>query len=174
MKLKKFPIIIALSILSSLIVASLYLMGFNLLTSPPKTAEELLDLHLTEDNQTLSEDVGGDGGLVSALLPPKLSYFQFMLSFSANLKDDKNIMNMEVALSTFKGEFYMARLKHHEPALRRVILDTLSETPEFLARTKLGKEELSETLLLEINLKLEDLNEEPAIEGVHFTSFAIR
>ena len=174
MKLKKFPIIIALSILSSLIVASLYLMGFNLLTSPPKTAEELLDLHLTEDNQTLSEDVGGDGGLVSALLPPKLSYFQFMLSFSANLKDDKNIMNMEVALSTFKGEFYMARLKHHEPALRRVILDTLSETPEELARTKLGKEELSETLLLEINLKLENLNEEPAIEGVHFTSFAIR
>ena len=42
MKLKKFPIVIALSILSSLIVASLYLMGFNLLTSPPKTAEELL------------------------------------------------------------------------------------------------------------------------------------
>ena len=174
MKLKKFPIIIALSILSSLIVDLLYFMGFNLLTTTPKTAEELLDLHLTEDNQTLSEDVGGNGGLVSALLPPKLSYFQFMLSFSANLKDDKNIMNMEVALSTFKGEFYMARLKHHEPALRRVILDTLSEMPEELARTKLGKEELSETLLLEINLKLEDLNEEPAIEGVHFTSFAIR
>ena len=72
MKLKKFPIIIALSILSSLIVALLYFMGFNLLTTPPKTAEELLELHLTEDNQTLSEDDGGDG-LVSALLPPKLS-----------------------------------------------------------------------------------------------------
>ena len=173
MKLKKFPIIIALSILSSLLVVVLYFMGFSLLSTPPKSAEELLELHLTEDNQTLSED-DGSGGLVSAILPPKLSYFQFMLSFSANLKDDKNIMNMEVALSTFKGEFYMARLKHHEPALRRVILDTLSETPEDEARTKLGKEELSEILLLEINLKLENLAEEPAIEGVHFTSFAIR
>jgi len=173
MKLKKFPIIIALSILSSLLVVLLYFMGFNLLSTPPKSAEELLELHLTEDNQTLSED-DGSGGLVSAILPPKLSYFQFMLSFSANLKDDKNIMNMEVALSTFKGEFYLARLKHHEPALRRVILDILSETPEDEARTKLGKEELSEILLLEINLKLENLAEEPAIEGVHFTSFAIR
>ena len=173
MKLKKFPIIIALSILSSLLVVLLYFMGFNLLSTPPKSSEELLELHLTEDNHTLSED-DGSGGLVSAILPPKLSYFQFMLSFSANLKDDKNIMNMEVALSTFKGEFYMARLKHHEPALRRVILDTLSETPEDEARTKLGKEELSEILLLEINLKLENLAEEPAIEGVHFTSFAIR
>jgi flagellar basal body-associated protein FliL len=173
MKLKKFPIIIALSILSSLLVVLLYFMGFNVLSTPPKSAEELLELHLTEDNQTLSEN-DESGGLVSAILPPKLSYFQFMLSFSANLKDDKNIMNMEVALSTFKGEFYMARLKHHEPALRRVILDTLSETPEDEARTKLGKEELSEILLLEINLKLENLAEEPAIEGVHFTSFAIR
>ena len=83
-------------------------------------------------------------------------------------------MNMEIALSTFKGEFYMARLKHHEPALRRVILDNLAETPENEARTKKGKEKLSQKLLSEINLKLEILNEEPAIEGVHFTAFAIR
>ena len=42
------------------------------------------------------------------------------------------------------------------------------------ARTKEGKEKLSEKLLLEINLKLEMLSEDPAIEGVHFTAFAIR
>ena len=88
------------------------------------------------------------------LLPPKLSYFQFQLSFSANFKNDKNIMNTEIALSTFEGEFYLARIKHHEPALRRVILDTIAETPEEDARTKIGKENLAHKLLSEINSKL--------------------
>ena len=81
------------------------------------------------DNVSSEENINEDG-LVSALLPPKLSYFQFQLSFSANFKNDKNIMNTEIALSTFEGEFYIARIKHHEPALRRVILDTIAETPE--------------------------------------------
>ena len=45
---------------------------------------------------------------------------------------------------------------------------------EVEARTKEGKEKLSEKLLSEINLKLEMLSEDPAIEGVHFTAFAIR
>jgi len=55
-----------------------------------------------------------------------------------------------------------------------VILDTLSETPEESARTKKGKNELAAKLLSEINLKLEFLSEKPAIEGVHFTAFAVR
>lgn len=173
MKLKKFPLIILFCLLSSAVVIFLYVMGFSFLTIPPKSAEDLLDEHLKEDNLSQLEEGSGES-LVSAILTPKLSYFQFMLSFSANLKNDKNIMNMEIALSTFKGEFYMARLKHHEPALRRVILDNLAETPENEARTKKGKEKLSQKLLSEINLKLEILNEEPAIEGVHFTAFAIR
>ena len=173
MKLKKFPLIILFCFLSSGVVVFLYIIGFNSLTTPPKSAEDLLEEHLKEDDLTQLVEGSGDG-LVSAILPPKLSYFQFQLSFSANLKNDKNIMNMEIALSTFEGEFYMARLKHHEPALRRVILDNIAETPENEARTKEGKEKLSEKLLLEINLKLEMLSEDPAIEGVHFTAFAIR
>ena len=55
-----------------------------------------------------------------------------------------------------------------------MILDTLSETPEESARTKKGKDELAAKLLSEINLKLEFLSEKPAIEGVHFTAFAVR
>ena len=40
--------------------------------------------------------------------------------------------------------------------------------------TKIGKENLAQKLLSEINGKLESLSEDPAIEGVHFTAFAIR
>ena len=129
MKLRQFPLIVLFCLLSSSVVVFLYIIGFNFLTIPPKSAEDLLEEHLNEDDLTQLVEGTGDG-LVSAILPPKISYFQFQLSFSANLKNDKNIMNMEIALSTFEGEFYMARLKHHEPAIRRVILDNIAETPE--------------------------------------------
>ena len=173
MRLKKIPLIILFCLLASAVVIFLYIMGFNFLTIPPKSSEALLEEHMQEDNLSSLEDENG-GGILEAIIAPRLSYFTFVLSFSANLKNDKNIMNMEVALSTFEGEFYLARLTHHEPALRRVILDTLSETPEESARTKKGKDELAAKLLSEINLKLEFLSEKPAIEGVHFTAFAVR
>ena len=173
MRLKKIPLIILFCLLASAVVIFLYIMGFNFLTIPSKSSETLLEEHMQEDNLSSLEDENG-GGILEAIIAPRLSYFSFLLSFSANLKDDKNIMNMEVSLSTFEGEFYLARLTHHEPALRRVILDTLSETPEETARTKKGKNELAAKLLSEINLKLEFLSEKPAIEGVHFTAFAVR
>ena len=173
MILKKIPLLIILCITSSVLTILFYLFSFNFFATPPKTSKELLEEHLKIDNISTEDSVGEDG-LVSVILTPKLSYFQFQLSFSANFKNDKNIMNTEIALSTFKGEFYMARIKHHEPALRRVILDTIAETPEENARTKQGKEKLAEKLLYEINSKLESLSEDPAIEGVHFTTFAIR
>ena len=173
MILKKIPLLIILCIASSILIILFYLFSFNFFATPPKTSKELLEEHLKTDNIS-SEDSVGEDGLVSAILTPKLSYFQFQLSFSANFKNDKNIMNTEIALSTFEGEFYMARIKHHEPALRRVILDTIAETPEEDARTKIGKERLAKKLLNEINAKLENLSEDPLIEGVHFTAFAIR
>ena len=71
-------------------------------------------------------------------------------------------------------ESFTSKIKHHEPALRRVILDTIAETPEEDARTKIGKERLAKKLLYEINAKLENLSEDPLIEGVHFTAIAIR
>ena len=168
---KKIPILIVLCATASILVILFYMLGYNVLTVPPKSSEQLLEDHFQIDNISSEENIDEEG-LVSALLPPKLSYFQFQLSFSANFKNDKNIMNTEIALSTFEGEFYLARIKHHEPALRRVILDTIAETPE--ARTKIGKENLAQKLLSEINTKLESLSEDPAIEGVHFTAFAIR
>ena len=173
MKLKKFPLIMLFCLLASVIVILLYIMGFNTLTIPPKSSEALLEEHMQEDNLSPVDEENG-GGILGSIIAPRLTYFPFILSFSANLKGDKNIMNMEVALSTFEGEFYMARLTHHEPALRRIILDTLSEIPEESARTKKGKDELAAKLLYEINLKLELLSEKPAIEGVHFTAFAVR
>ena len=173
MILKKIPLLIILCIASSILIILFYLFSFNFFATPPKTSKELLKEHLKTDNIS-SEEIVGEDGLVSAILAPKLSYFQFQLSFSANFKNDKNIMNTEIALSTFEGEFYMARIKHHEPALRRVILDTIAETPEEDARTKIGKERLAKKLLNEINAKLENLSEDPLIEGVHFTAFAIR
>ena len=83
-------------------------------------------------------------------------------------------MNIELALATLEGEGYHARLKHHEPALSKVVLATMSETPEELIRTKKLKEEFALNLLNAINLKLEELEEDPAIESVNFSAFAIR
>ena len=50
----------------------------------------------------------------------------------------------------------MAKIKHHEPALRRVILDTIAETPEEDARTKIGKETLLKNYYMKLmqNLKI--------------------
>ena len=173
LKLKIPYILTILSVISSITIAVLYYVGFNIFSKPEPTPQELLEQKLQEGNSTIIEEDSG-GGLVDALLPPKLSYFQFVLSFSSNLKHDNNIMNIELALATFEGEGYHARLKHHEPALRKIVLDTMSETPEELIRTKKGKEEFALNLLNAINLKLEALEEEPAIESVHFSSFAIR
>jgi flagellar basal body-associated protein FliL len=169
---KKSLILLILSVTSSIIVIFLYFIGFNIFSTPKLTPSELLEQQLNNDNESINIDDGTS--LVDVFLEPKLSYFQFVLSFSSNFKGDNNIMNMELALSTFEGENYHARLTHHEPALRRVVLDTMSETEEDLVRTKKGKEALALTLLLAINNKLESLQEEPAIEEVHFSSFAIR
>ncbi len=173
MNKRKIPfILMGLCIFSSITIIILYALGFRIFTTPELTPQELLELELAEDNSS-SEEIE-DGGLVAALLPPKLTYFQFILSFTSNFKNDKNIMNMELALATFEGEGYHARLKHHEPALRRVVLDTMAEIEEESVKTKKGKDDLASILLSQINLKLEQLKEDPAIESVHFSSFAIR
>ena len=96
---KRIPILIVLCASASILVILFYLLGYNVLTVPPKSSEQLLEDHLQIDNVSSEENIDKDG-LVSALLPPKLSYFQFQLSFSANFKNDKNIMNTEIALST--------------------------------------------------------------------------
>tara|TARA_Y100000746_G_C15135663_1_gene298655 strand:+ start:35 stop:556 length:522 start_codon:yes stop_codon:yes gene_type:complete len=173
MNKRKIPfILMGLCIFSSIMILVLYILGFRIFTSPELTPKELLEQELAEDNS--SSDKNEDLGLVAALLPPKLTYFQFVLSFTSNFKNDKNIMNMELALATFEGEGYHARLKHHEPALRRVVLDTMAEIEEESVKTKKGKDDLASILLSQINLKLEQLEEDSAIESVHFSSFAIR
>ena len=59
MKLKKFPLIILFCLLSSSVVVFLYIIGFNFFTIPPKSAEDLLEDHLKEDDLTpLVEDNG--------------------------------------------------------------------------------------------------------------------
>ena len=172
-KSKSTLILILSSIFSSIIVITLFILFFNIISQPKPTPEELLELELSSSNETAIVS-SEDGGLADFILPPKLEYFQFLSSFSANMKNDSNIMNTEIALSTFEGEFYFERLKHHEPALRKVILDTIADSEESIIRTRKGKQQLAETLLQEINNKLIALGEEPKIEEVHFSSFAIR
>ena len=87
---KKIPILIVLSATASILVILFYLLGYNVLTVPPKSSEQLLKDHLQIDNVSLEENIDEDG-LVSALLPPKLSYFQFQLSFSANFNQKYKI-----------------------------------------------------------------------------------
>ena len=86
MKLKKIPLIILFCLLASTAVMFLYIMGFNFLTIPPKSSEALLEEHMQLDNLSSMEDENG-GGILEAIIAPRLSYFPFVLSFSANLKD---------------------------------------------------------------------------------------
>ena len=174
-KNKSTLILILACIFSSIAVIVLFVTFFNIFAQTQPTSEELLALELSNANETeiiTSED--SDSGLTNFIIPPKLQYFQFMASFSANMKNDSNIMNTEIALSTFEGDYYFERLKHHEPALRKIILNTIADFEESLIRSKKGKQELAETLLQEIKNKLVELGEEPKIEEVHFSSFAIR
>ena len=97
LKDKSKILIIGISSLSSIVVIIFFVTFFNILTKPQPTAEELLELELSDENVTTESSVEA-GGLVAVLLPPKLSYFQFILSFSANMKNDTNIMNTEIAL----------------------------------------------------------------------------
>ena len=174
LKNKSTLILIFISILSSIIVIFLFVIFFNIFSEPKPTPKELLELKLSNSNgEEKIKDENGNG-LANLLIPPKLSYFQFVLSFSANMKNDTNIMNTEIALSTFEGDNYKARLTHHEPALRKVILDTIADISEDLIRTQKGKQELASKLLIVINDKLLQLGEDPKIEEVHFSSFAIR
>ena len=172
-KNKSTLILILACIFSSIAVIVLFVTFFNIFAQTQPTSEELLALELSNANETEIITSEG-GGLTNFIIPPKLQYFQFMASFSANMKNDSNIMNTEIALSTFEGDYYFERLKHHEPALRKIILDTIADFEESLIRSKKGKQELAETLLQEIQNKLVALGEEPKIEEVHFSSFAIR
>ena len=101
MSLKKFPLIILFCLLSSALVIFLYVMGFNFLTIPPKSAEALLEEHLQEDNLSSLEDEKG-GGILETIIAPRLSYFPFVLSFSANLKDDNELVLL--SRSNFDGD----------------------------------------------------------------------
>ena len=85
------------SILSSFIVITLFILFFNIFSQPKPTPEELLELELSSSNETAIVS-SKDGGLADFILPPKLEYFQFLSSFSANMKNDSNIMNTEIAL----------------------------------------------------------------------------
>ena len=172
-KNKSTLILILACIFSSIAVIVLFVTFFNIFSQTQPTSEELLALELSNANET-EIITSEDGGLANFIIPPKLKYFQFMASFSANMKNDSNIMNTEIALSTFEGDYYFERLKHHEPALRKIILDTIADFEESLIRSKKGKQELAETLLQEIQNKLVALGEEPKIKEVHFSSFAIR
>ena len=64
---KKIPILIVLCVTASILVILFYLLGYNVLTVPPKTSEQLLEAHLQIDNVSSEENID-ENGLVSVLL----------------------------------------------------------------------------------------------------------
>ena len=54
---KKIPILIVLCATASILVILFYLLGYNVLTVPPKTSEQLLEEHCQIDNLSSERNI---------------------------------------------------------------------------------------------------------------------
>ena len=85
---KKIPILIVLCATASILVILFYLLGYNILTVPPKTSEQLLEDHMQIDNVTSEKiriffPIISRNTLQTFILPVTLVYINYNFNYDS-------------------------------------------------------------------------------------------
>jgi flagellar protein FliL len=102
------------------------------------------------------------------------SYYPIEETFTSNLRDSSEMIQISVGVSTYYDEKMLAALELHEMALRSSILLTLSNQDALQISTPGGKQVLKKDLKRAINDVLEAKEGFGGVDDVYFTSFVIQ
>ncbi|MCW1429360.1 flagellar basal body-associated FliL family protein [Novosphingobium sp. JCM 18896] len=97
-------------------------------------------------------------------------YYSFDKPFTANLKYNADMIQVEVALSS-RFATTIDALKTDSPALRSVVLDVLSSASEETAMSDAGKHQLEAAIAAAINKQLQSDGYAGGVDAAYFTSF---
>lgn len=99
------------------------------------------------------------------------SYYEFPGPFTANLRNSRHFVQVQIAVATQYDEQVIANVKSHEPAIRGAIIATLSDCTDGDIIGVEAKNRLAEKLRDAINVVLEKKTRFGGVEEVSFTSF---
>ena len=150
--------------------------------TPVEQVEELIERRLAATGQlpTKTEDeIRAEKGEKVFKKTPKFdiyktSYYTFENSFLTHLKGSRNFVEFTIGVSTQYDARIIENVERHKLALRSVILNAVSEfTYDGLSSIN-GREMLADSIMKELNKKLEKLERFGGIEDVYFTAFTIQ
>ena len=104
----------------------------------------------------------------------KASYYPIEETFTSNLRDGSEMIQVSLGVSTYYDEKFMEALELHEMAVRSSILLTLSNQDALQISTPGGKLVLKKDLKRAINEVLEAKEGFGGVDDVYFTSFVIQ
>ena len=99
------------------------------------------------------------------------SYYEFPGPFTANLRNSRHFVQVQIAVSTQYDDQVIANVKSHEPAIRGAIIATLSDCTDGDIIGVEAKTRLADKLRDAINVVLEKKTRFGGVEEVSFTSF---
>ena len=127
-----------------------------------------------EENLLEDEQIKDENGMV---LFDTHNYYQFEIPFAINVKDSKNILTFDLAISTFQtaitASFFLENFVAFVPALRSEVLKELSKYNYDELKSSISREDLLKTLKKVMNKKLEELGSEPSIDKVFFVNYVL-
>ncbi len=105
------------------------------------------------------------------------NYYQFELPFSINIKDTKNILTFDLAISTFQTSltagFFLENFSAFVPALRSEVLKELSKYDFDELKSSQNRKNILNILKKVINKKLQELGSDPSVDKVFFVNYVL-
>ena len=102
------------------------------------------------------------------------SYYTFADNFTTNLNKSKQFLQISVGVSTQYDETVIENVEKHQMALRSEVLGVIGTYSVEDIDGKMGRDQLADSIMEAINIKLLDLEGFGGVEGVHFTSFVLQ
>lgn len=150
--------------------------------TPVEQVEALIEKKLRQAGQLPSADGMNEEDLepqkVSKETPVNetfvTSYYTFADNFTTNLNKSKQFLQISVGVSTQYDETVIENVEKHQMALRSEVLGVIGTYSVEDIDGKMGRDQLADSIMEAINIKLLDLEGFGGVEGVHFTSFVLQ
>ena len=150
--------------------------------TPVEQVEALIEKKLKQAGQLPSADGMNEEDLepqkVSKETPVNetfvTSYYTFADNFTTNLNKSKQFLQISVGVSTQYDETVIENVEKHQMALRSEVLGVIGTYSVEDIDGKMGRDQLADSIMEAINVKLLDLEGFGGVEGVHFTSFVLQ
>jgi len=150
--------------------------------TPVEQVEALIEKKLKQAGQLPSADGMNEEDLEPQKVSKKTpvnetfvtSYYTFADNFTTNLNKSKQFLQISVGVSTQYDETVIENVEKHQMALRSEVLGVIGTYSVEDIDGKMGRDQLADSIMEAINVKLLDLEGFGGVEGVHFTSFVLQ